>query len=100
MTDTKHKLIHQLSALSPVEVFTFVFYNTHRTKGTLDILPDKIGSVSHLNYLKELLAKEKTEVHKSLKELSRFNFKYLSTKMVNLSHACQNLGTYAFLIFP
>jgi hypothetical protein len=55
--DTK-SIIAKLERLSLEEAFIFQFYYTELIQDTLDLIPSKVGSTLHLNFLKQELSKD------------------------------------------
>jgi hypothetical protein len=92
----RSKLETRLSQLSPEDAYIFQFYRTELRHHSLDKLPDKIGSVRHLNFLQDHSSSrpEFQNIHRSIKSFKRPTFATKAAKMVNLALACEQNGKF------
>jgi hypothetical protein len=92
--DTKSIIIAKLERLSPEEAFIFQFYYTELTQDTLDIIPSTVGSLLHLNFLRQELSKDPSlqglAQHLSSRKLQTFHS--TANRMVSLAANCKAAG--------
>jgi hypothetical protein len=92
--DTKSIIIAKLERLSSEEAFIFQFYYTELIQGTLDIIPSTVGSLLHLNFLRQELSKDPSllELAQDLSSRKLQTFHSTAKRMVSLAANCKAAG--------
>lgn len=90
------KLTKQISKLSPEDAYIFQFYYTERKQNTINLLPDNVGSSSHLRFLQEESKNDPRfgNIHIFLQNLKRPTFHNKAKRMVELGKRCAELGKW------
>jgi hypothetical protein len=90
------KLTKQISDLSPEDAYIFQFYYTELKQNSINLLPDSVGSSSHLKFLQDESKNVPRfgNIHKFLQNLKRQTFYNKAKKMVELGKRCAELGKW------
>jgi hypothetical protein len=91
--DTK-SIITKLERLSLEEAFIFQFYYTELIQDTLDLIPSKVGSTLHLNFLKQELSKDPLlqGLAQQLSSRKPQSFNATAKRMASLAAQCKAAG--------
>jgi hypothetical protein len=90
------KLTKEISHLSPEDAYIFQFYYTELKQNTINLLPDSVGSLSHLRFLQQESKNNPRlgNIHKFLQYLKRPTFHHKAKRMVELGKRCAELGKW------
>jgi hypothetical protein len=91
--DTK-SIIAKLERLSLEEAFIFQFYYAELTQDTLDLIPSKVGSTLHLNFLRQELSKDPSlqGLAQQLSSRKPQSFNASAKRMASLAAQCKAAG--------
>ena len=91
--DTK-SIIAKLERLAPEEAFIFQFYYTELIQDTLDIIPSTVGSLLHVNFLRQELSKDPSlkRLAQQLSSRKLQSFHSTAKRMVLLAAQCKAAG--------
>ena len=89
------KLQTKLSRLTLEDAYIFQFYFTELSQKTLHILPAKVGSVLHFDFLKKTAANDPllAPVYESLLQRKHCTFCWKAKHMVSMADAALKAGT-------